>query len=368
MSFQSYQVKMKKILLYIDNLGAGGAQRQLAGLASLLSNDGYDVMVLAYHDWGFYKNVLSDNVQYLCLEDNGNAFKRLKNLIKVLKKYKPDAIVSYLRSPNIFACCTKMLGVYKGNLIVSERSLTQKCDRSAKTKFFFYRYADKIVANSYAQLEYIKTNHPVVKEKSLAIPNFVDLVKFSPARNDNYQRSNTIIVVASIYEVKNPKRLIAAAAALKKQGLNFRIKWFGVDSREHPYYQACWKLVCEAGLIDSFLFLDKTKDIASEYKKADFFCLPSLFEGTSNALCEAMASGLPVACGDISDNARCVKDGETGFLFNPTDVDSMIKALYRLLNLTDEEYHHYSTKCRIVAEENWSDKVFLNRYKQLLNE
>lgn len=357
-----------KILLYIDNLGAGGAQRQLAGLASLLSNDGYEVMVLTYHDWAFYQNLLSDDIQYRCLEDNGNAIKRFKNLIKIQRDYKPETIISYQRSPNIFACCTKMLGFYKGRLIVSERSLTQKCDRNAKIRFFFYKYADKIVANSYAQLEYIRDNHLFVYEKSLAIPNFVDLVKFSPVKEKSSQRSNTIIVVASIYEVKNPKRLIQAALALKQQGLQFVIKWFGVDSREDSYYQECWKLVCDSGLKDVFLFLDKTKDIANEYRMSDFFCLPSLFEGTSNALCEAMASGLPVACGDISDNARYVRDGETGFLFDPEDVGSMTKALTSLLKLTEEEYDAYSTKCRKKAEDNMSDKVFLSRYINVIEE
>lgn len=355
-----------KVLLYIDNLGAGGAQRQLAGLASLLSNDGYEVMVLTYHDWAFYNSLLSDNIQYLCLEDNGNAIKRLRNFIKILKEFKPKTVISYLRSPNIFACSTKMLGFYKGRLIVSERSLTQKCDRSDKAKYFFYRYADKIVANSYAQLEYIRDNYPAVYEKSMAIPNFVDLIKFSPGRKEYSQRTNTIIVVASIYEVKNPKRLIQAASALKQQGFQFVIKWFGVDSREDPYYQNCWRLVCDERIKDVFLFLDKTKDIASEYRKSDFFCLPSLFEGTSNALCEAMASGLPVACGNISDNARYVKDGETGFLFDPEDVGSMINALSKILNLTQEEYEAYSTNCRKIAENNWSDKLFLNRYKKVI--
>ena len=356
-----------KILLYIDNLGPGGAQRQLTGLAEMLSMSGYEVLILAYHDWSFYTGILSDNVGYLCYEDHGNPFKRLLSLRKTVRDFAPNVILSYQRSPSLFACLLKMFRLYRGKLIVSERSLSTKCTFESKRQFFFYRFADKVIANSYAQLEYIRTNHPKIIKKSLAIPNFVDLNRFAPNDSRQRTRNNTIIVVASLREVKNPKRLIQAAIELKKKGYNFTIKWFGVKSRLVPYYKECNDLIKEANLSDSFLLLDQTTDIATEYKKVDFFCLPSLYEGTSNALCEAMASGLPVVCGNISDNARYVKDGQTGFLFDPTNVDSMIDAISKILLLSENEYIVFSSNCRKVAEQNWSNETFLNRYKQVIN-
>ena len=60
---------MKKILCLIDSLGAGGAQRQMVGLATFLKEKGYDVVVAIYHkDNGelFYAdNLLSAGVSYV---------------------------------------------------------------------------------------------------------------------------------------------------------------------------------------------------------------------------------------------------------------------------------------------------------------
>lgn len=357
-----------KVLLYIDNLGAGGAQRQLTGLASMLANDGNEVMVLTYHDWPFYKSSLTDNTQYLCIEDKGNPVKRLWNFRKILKSFNPSVVISYLRSPGIIASSAKFFGFFKGKLIVSERSLSTKTSWETNKVFFFYRFADKIVANSYAQHAFIQNHYPLIANKCITIPNFVDLDKFSPNAIATRSHSNVIIVVASIRDLKNPKRLILAAKELKNKGFIFTIKWFGLDSKEEPYYQECNSIIVENGLDDQFLFLNKTRDIASEYKKADFFCLPSLFEGTSNALCEAMASGLPVICGDISDNAQYVKDGETGYLFDPNDINSIVDAISKVLSLSDEDYIYFSNNSRKVAIDSWSNKLFFSHYKSIIEE
>ena len=50
-----------KILLFIDNLGAGGAQRQLVGLAVMLKQQNYDVKVCTYYPHDFYKTYLDEN-------------------------------------------------------------------------------------------------------------------------------------------------------------------------------------------------------------------------------------------------------------------------------------------------------------------
>ena len=69
---------MKRIICLIDSLVAGGAQRQLVGLASLLKNKGYRVKVVTYYDYPFYLPFLQDNnVEYECLSCGRNVLKRL---------------------------------------------------------------------------------------------------------------------------------------------------------------------------------------------------------------------------------------------------------------------------------------------------
>ena len=74
---------MKKILLLIDSLGAGGAQRQLVGLAVLLKQRGYDVSVATYHDDRFYVDTLLDAcVPYVYLKSAHDSKRRILAVAK----------------------------------------------------------------------------------------------------------------------------------------------------------------------------------------------------------------------------------------------------------------------------------------------
>ena len=78
---------MKRILLFTDSLGAGGAQRQLVGLAVMLQRAGYKVKVCTYHNIDFYKNYLDDNhVENELIPNAGNAKKHVRKILLRSKK------------------------------------------------------------------------------------------------------------------------------------------------------------------------------------------------------------------------------------------------------------------------------------------
>ena len=69
---------MKKIVLFTDCLGAGGAQRQLVGLAIMLKAKGYDMTVATYHNIDFYKNQLDEaGVRNLVIPNGSNKKTRI---------------------------------------------------------------------------------------------------------------------------------------------------------------------------------------------------------------------------------------------------------------------------------------------------
>ena len=78
-----------KIILFKDSLGAGGAQRQLVGLAKLLKGAGEEVTVLTYHKDEFYIPFLRENgVRYRLLEDARGALKRIVKVCSYIRHEK----------------------------------------------------------------------------------------------------------------------------------------------------------------------------------------------------------------------------------------------------------------------------------------
>ncbi len=360
-----------RVALLIDHLGAGGAQRQLVGLARMLKEKDVDVTVYTYFPVFFYGDELRQcGVPCVLVKDADNHRKRFFRLRKTLLDAQPDVVVAYLDTPCIMACLVRCLGG-KFRLIVSERNTTQVLTFRERVKFWLYRKADYIVPNSYAQGEWVRRQYPRYEAKTFVIPNFVDMERFSYPGERQRGVKAVILVVASVWASKNTKGFIEAVRLLAGRRDDFVVKWFGLSisassEQNKCYMEECQKLVREYGLAERFLLLPKTKDIDEEYRKADFFCLPSFYEGTPNVLCEAMASSLPVVCSRVCDNPRYVCEGENGFLFDPHDAEDMADKLEAALNLTHTQYVEYGTKSRTLAEQTMSEDVFVNRYMSLL--
>lgn len=75
-------------------------------------------------------------------------------------------------------------------------------------------------------------------------------------------------------------------------------------------------------------------DVSEFYVAADVYILPSIREGLNVSLMEAMASGLPVVCGDIRGN-RDLIDESGGFLFNPININSIRESIIEILRDSD---------------------------------
>lgn len=357
-----------KILCFTDCLGAGGAQRQLVGLASMLHQRGMDVKVCYYFDMPFYKDVLDEaGVPHELISSAGNHIKRIPAVTKYFRREKPDWVISYLGTPSLVATLAKIMGG-RFHLIVSERNTTQHTGFNERIRFNLFRWADYVVPNSYSQEKYIKNTFPFLSKKVVTIPNFVDLKHFVPPTTRKKNNIPEIIVAASIRQLKNAIGLIDAAAAMKDKGYIFHISWYGKTEQHKDYCVLCQKRIKQLDIGNYFELKEKTKQIKECYQHADYFCLPSFYEGTPNVICEAMACGLPVVCSDVCDNSRYVIEGENGFLFNPKDTNSIVAAFERLFTLGDEEYLKYCHNSRTIAEQKLSKHVFVSAYLKLIKE
>ena len=109
----------------------------------------------------------------------------------------------------------------------------------------------------------------------------------------------------------------------------------------HLYYVVCGEGLCrsvlterirEFGLSDHVFLLGQRRDVPQWMAAADVYVHPSLREGLSVSIIEAMASGLPVICGDIRGNRDLIQNEEGGFLFDPNNSVQLAEAIRKLLD------------------------------------
>ena len=356
---------MKKILCIIESLGSGGAERQMVGLAALLKGKGYDVTVLTYYPNSFYKHVLDEaGVTYEYYSKAQSKTRRIFALRKRIKQVNPDTVISYMETASVVACVIRLLGV-KYNLIVSERNTTQKIGLQDRMRFFLYRWANWIVPNSYMQESFLLSHYGNLKPKIKTITNFVDTDFFAPVDTDKSETCR-MLCVSRLTAQKNILRFLDAVKRLKEQGISLTIDWIGNNRTE--YAKECMAKTNELGISDVIRFLGEKSDIRAEYQSHDVLCLPSLYEGFPNVVCEAMSCGLPIVCSNVCDNPRIVLSEDNGFLFDPSDVDAIVDAIKKFISLDDEKKKQIRYNNRLRAVDLFSPSIFINSYISLIEQ
>lgn len=359
---------MNRILLVIDTLNSGGAERQLAGLALELKKNNQEIILCTFYkcDTSFYNDYLtSQGVNVQCLGGGKNPFKKVKNLKKIIKNFSPSLVIAYKDGSAMAACLAKIVSKNKYILAVSERNTTQKLKLKTKIKYQLYRKADYVLPNSNMEANLIKVVAPFLKHKVRVISNMLDLEKFYyQTPNITEKECPTVITAARVVPQKNPLLYLEAISLLKSRGVKAKFKWFG-DNPLHGYEKLVIAKKEELGLTDEDIeFLPATKNITEEYHNADIFCLPSLWEGFPNVVCEAIASGIFTIASNVSDTIYIVRD--TKRVFDPTNLEQMANCLqyaiengYKNYNDSFEESERIKEMC--------SPTTFYKKYISLLS-
>jgi glycosyltransferase involved in cell wall biosynthesis len=137
------------------------------------------------------------------------------------------------------------------------------------------------------------------------------------------------LVLTSIGEVNNNKNhevIIRAIAELKHDNIVYLICGQG---ELIAYLQ---NLAHQLKVENKVKFLGYREDVIQILKASDLFVFPSIREGLSVSLMEAMACGLPVVCSDIRGNRDLIINGEGGYLVDCHHAEGFSKAIQSLLN------------------------------------
>ena len=167
-------------------------------------------------------------------------------------------------------------------------------------------------------------------------------------------------VVGSLYPVKGHTFLLEAMPEVVRRWPRARLLVIGRGELEVTLKERAEQLA----IGDNVLFLGMREDVPRLLSVLDAFVLPSLSEGLSLALLEAMASGKPVVATLVGGNPEVIEQGRTGFLVQPENVGDLATNLVKLLS-DPEIMHNVGRQAAERVRQCFSIGQMVDRYKDL---
>ncbi|HVO65291.1 MAG TPA: TIGR03088 family PEP-CTERM/XrtA system glycosyltransferase, partial [Syntrophales bacterium] len=210
-------------------------------------------------------------------------------------------------------------------------------------------------------------------ERVAQIYNGVDLQRFYPRDGSRpslglpgfVSAENLVIgTVGRMETVKNQLTLVQAFLELLDQEPKARKLLRLVIIGDGPLRMEAEKLLKNANADHIAWLPGERNDIPEVMRGLDLFVLPSLREGMSNTILEAMASGLPVVATRVGGNPELVDEGKTGLLVPPKHPMAMTEAILKYANNSEMLIRHGQAGRR-KAEIQFSIEKMVQGYQQV---
>jgi glycosyltransferase involved in cell wall biosynthesis len=156
--------------------------------------------------------------------------------------------------------------------------------------------------------------------------------------------------VGRLVAVKDQAALIRALGIARRQSSGARARMRLTIVGDGPLRDALADLSRSEGVADATQLLGGRDDVADLLRGFDAFALPSLAEGISNTLLEAMSSALPVVATGVGGNRELVEEQVTGTLVPPADPAALASALLQYFTEPDIARRHGQAARRAVEE------------------
>ncbi|MBT4251268.1 glycosyltransferase family 4 protein [bacterium] len=347
MSFKRIEKEAKKVLVLnyeFPPIGGGAATATFNMLRVLARKKDIKINLVTSSEGSFKQEDFADNVKihYLDIGKNGDIhsqsnkdlliffWKAFWYCLKLKKEEKFDLTHAFFGIPCGFIAM--FLGI---PYIVSLRGsdVPFYSEKYHWLDILFFSWLSKIV---WARAKNVVANSQGLKELALktkpnqeieVIYNGVDTERFFPKekKNDEF----VVISTSRLIKRKGIDLLLEAFISFSKEHNNVKL----VIAGDGELNETLKGLVDKNKLTDKVSFLGAVdrEEIPGIYQKGDVFVLPSLNEGMSNSLLEAMASGLAIVATDTGGTRELV-DERNGIIISPKSVWEIEKALEKLNN------------------------------------
>lgn len=219
-----------------------------------------------------------------------------------------------------------------------------------------WKNASHVISNSEGLKNLALRTKP--NQKIGVIYNGVNIEEFNPLedkQNDKFK----VICVSRITARKGINYLIEATDQLVKKNYNIELEIVGEGNEKAKLEKMVEKL--ELGNHVKFLGIIPHNELPALYSQADIFVLPSLNEGMSNTVLEALASGLPIVATDTGGTRELLSGGDNGFIVKMKNSEDLMIKIGRIMRDGDLQ-KRMSQRSREVAESMSWEKVAKQYY------
>jgi glycosyltransferase involved in cell wall biosynthesis len=223
---------------------------------------------------------------------------------------------------------------------------------------------------------YVIATDRVAADKVVTVPNGIEL-DLIPERGSGAElcrRLNVpagrplIATVSNIRKVKGIDVLVRTAVEVCRK-LPEALFVVAGKVLDEAYQAELERLAGELGVRENIRFVGQVEEPLRLLAQSNIFLLPSRSEGMSNALLEAMASGLPAVATSVGGNCQLIQDGQTGFLTAPEDARAAADRILELLGNPALAYSLGRAARTLVEREYSADAVvalLVRQYARLL--
>ena len=354
-----------RILYVITGLGLGGAEKVVCDLADQMSTLGHQVKI-AYLTGKVVVHPKNINVDIIPLDLNNfyGLYLASKKYKKLIQDFQPDVVHAHMVHANIFVRINR-IGCAVPKLICTAHNSNE----GGKFRMMAYRLtnflSDFNTNVSQEATESLISKGAFNHNNLTTVYNGIDLSKFKLLKADKKNDEIIFLSVGRFNEQKDYPNLLHAVTIFHKS-LKYKKCIFNIagDGELRPQIEA---LIEQLGLKDHVTLLGRRDDIPQLMQEADFFILPSAYEGFGLVVAEAMACGAFV----IATNSGGVAEvmGDTGMLVPPKDSKALAEAIKKVVSKTPSEIQENNLKARQRIEELFSlEKSVENWVKIYINE
>jgi sugar transferase (PEP-CTERM/EpsH1 system associated) len=365
----------------IYRLDVGGLENGLVNIINRIPEDRYRHVIISLTELSDFKQRINrKDVDCIALHKRpGNDPGMILKLWRLFRELRP-AIV---HSRNLAALEAQLPAWLAGVdcRIHGEHGLDVHDLDGTRRKYRWIRRLYRPLVHRYVPLsrqlgDYLSRQVGVADEKIRLICNGVDIERFRPGQQKQrdsilphgFADPDSIVIgsVGRLEPVKDQLTLVRAFIELclrRPQDARLRLLLIGGGSLR----QELESLVAQGDIGKRVWLAGSVENVPQLLHAMDVFVLPSLAEGISNTILEAMACGLPVVATRVGGNEELVVEGETGFLVPRADPGAMAETLLHYLD-DDSLRDRHGAAARRRVEKNFSIHGMVNRYLEVYDE